>query len=65
MRLNLGSSKATFKVIEIKNVNERNGKFSWDFFKKDLRIIETSVKVLWPKMTLKFLTEFKWSNVFF
>ena len=34
MRLNLGSSKATFKVIEIKNVNERNGKFSWDFFKK-------------------------------
>ena len=29
------------------------------FLKKDLRIIEISVKILWPKMTLKFLTAFK------
>ena len=29
------------------------------FLKKDLRIIEISVKILLPKMTLKFLTAFK------
>ena len=61
-------SKAGFKIIEGKNINEQNGKLSRDFFLKDIRTIEISVKseieieipnnillkskFLWGKLTL-------------
>ena len=37
--------KAGFKIIKGKNITVQNGKLSRDFFLKDLRTIEISVKI--------------------